>query len=268
MALEDGIGGGWHFNTGATDFSGNGNDGTVVGATLDTINQKLGAGCFSFAIDDYIWMADAPTLNPGSGDFSAVGWINTIAVARQAIARKTNTGAVGWFAEINQAVGDGKLFFSVYDGSAFRQYKTTAIINGGSFLSWGATWENATQTLLLYVSGIEGHTPSFVSGTVGDIDVSDRLEIGRDNAAGGRRFYTGLLDETLFYPGIVLSAADMLAFDNGGEGIEVGVEVAEATKDGVPTIIHRGAIATKTVQPQGTSRIIQPPIGSKIIHRK
>ena len=223
MALKDGIGGLWHFNTGATDSSGNGNNGTVVGATLDTINQKLGAGCYSFTIDDYIWMANASSLNPGSGDFSIIFWTKTLATARQALIRKTATSAKGLFIEVNQITSDGKIFFSVFDGVAFRQFKSIAIINDGVYHAIGATWENATQTMLIYDNGVEGHTEDFVGGTVGNIDVVDRLEIGRDNAGGGRRFFDGLMDEVVFYPDRALTPAEMLEFYNEGLGGEISV---------------------------------------------
>jgi alpha-tubulin suppressor-like RCC1 family protein len=53
--LERGLVGWWKFDGDATDSSGNGNDGTVNGATLTTDRHGLANGAYSFdGVDDYI----------------------------------------------------------------------------------------------------------------------------------------------------------------------------------------------------------------------
>jgi hypothetical protein len=59
------------FNGDARDHSGNGNHGTVFGATPATDRFGNPASAYDFdGFDDYIRVPDHPTLNFGTGDFS------------------------------------------------------------------------------------------------------------------------------------------------------------------------------------------------------
>jgi hypothetical protein len=59
----NGLVGYWGFNGNANDQSGNGNNGTVNGATLTTDRFGNSNSAYSFDGNDFIEIADNPTLN-------------------------------------------------------------------------------------------------------------------------------------------------------------------------------------------------------------
>ena len=59
----NGLVGYWGFNGNANDQSGNGNNGTVNGATLTTDRNGNANSAYSFDGNDFIEIADNPTLN-------------------------------------------------------------------------------------------------------------------------------------------------------------------------------------------------------------
>ena len=65
------------FTGNAADSSGNGNDGTVNGATLTTDRFGNADGAYSFnGTSDYIQAPHNNALNFGTGDFTVSGWVN------------------------------------------------------------------------------------------------------------------------------------------------------------------------------------------------
>ncbi|RKY55315.1 MAG: hypothetical protein DRP89_03575, partial [Candidatus Neomarinimicrobiota bacterium] len=63
------------FNGNANDESGNGNDGTVNGATLTTDRFGNENSAYSFdGVDDYIMVQDSPELQFGTNDFTIALW--------------------------------------------------------------------------------------------------------------------------------------------------------------------------------------------------
>ena len=71
----NGLVGWWPFNGNANDESGNGNNGTVSGATLTADRFGIAAAAYDFdGIDDYIEVSDTSELSFGSDDFSVAIW--------------------------------------------------------------------------------------------------------------------------------------------------------------------------------------------------
>jgi len=77
----DGVVGSWHFDEGsgtiAYDYSGNGNDGTIYGATW-TNDGKFGSALNFDGSDDYVDCGNDDSLNFGTGDFSISAWVKHI----------------------------------------------------------------------------------------------------------------------------------------------------------------------------------------------
>jgi len=73
----NGLVGWWPFNGNAIDESGNGNDGTIIGASLSTDRFGIPSKAFSFdGVDDFIWAGLLNNLN-GASAASISYWIKT-----------------------------------------------------------------------------------------------------------------------------------------------------------------------------------------------
>ncbi|MCX5902335.1 MAG: hypothetical protein NTV89_02440, partial [Proteobacteria bacterium] len=74
--ISDGLVAYYPFNGAANDASGNGNNGTVAGATLTEDRFGNASSAYSFdGNDDKITVSDAPALNFGTGSFTLAVWI-------------------------------------------------------------------------------------------------------------------------------------------------------------------------------------------------
>ena len=73
-SLLDGLIAYWEFNGDATDASGNGHDGTVVGATLTTDRFGNEDAAYSFDGYDFITVPDSPDFTLGSNPFTITVW--------------------------------------------------------------------------------------------------------------------------------------------------------------------------------------------------
>jgi hypothetical protein len=75
-SLDSGLLAYYPFNGNANDESGNGNDGTVYGATLTVDRFGIADSAYYFdGVDDYIDCGNDPLLNPGLGSYTMEAWI-------------------------------------------------------------------------------------------------------------------------------------------------------------------------------------------------
>ena len=87
--IDDGLVAYYPFNGNANDESGNGNHGTVNGATLAVDKNGTADSAYSFdGVDDYVDCGYDASLNPGTGDISVVAWIKTTQSSRGEIVEK------------------------------------------------------------------------------------------------------------------------------------------------------------------------------------
>lgn len=279
MAIEDNLTALYHMNDGWTDATGNGHGGIPSGAIIDTTTKKLGAGSGSGdGIDDFVNLGVLGSFgsNLNSG-ITIAFWIKTAdsAASRRVFGAVEELGANdrAFDIGINQG-GAGVIQVQYQEGGNQVNKRTTnntGIIDDTQHLVIIAT-KASDSSVNIYIDN--GSAEALNVSSAGNPTMSDFGEdfyLFADNVRGVPLLHIDCnLDEFVIIDG-VWTASERSDFWNGGAGIEiVGAEdvVTEVTKDGVPTIIHRGTMASKTAQPQGTSRIIQPPTGSKIIHRK
>lgn len=86
---SNGLVGWWPFNGNANDESGNGNNGTVNGATLTTDRFGLSNKAYSFdGVDDFIEILHSPSLNLPNGTINL--WFKTNSNDRMALFCKSN----------------------------------------------------------------------------------------------------------------------------------------------------------------------------------
>jgi len=187
-----GIVGLWHFDGDATDSSGNGNDGTLMGGAT------YGTGMFGQAVsldgsDDYVSVPDSTSLDITS-DITVEGWIKLASFSQP------STVAAKW-RDISDVDERGYLLTVATDGTP-RFYISTTGINfpraTGSALSLD-TWYHLAGTydganIKLYVNGTLVDTQAQTGAIFSN---NEPLLIGANDGYGGsaRKFTNGLIDE-------------------------------------------------------------------------
>ncbi len=174
----------------AVDATGNGNNGTVVGATWNT-NGEVN-GCLSFnGANNYVQIS-----NTISGDFSIVFWV-----------KSTQTAGTGkWWQGDGLVDGDvsavandfgtsllgGKFAFGV--GNPDTTIVSTSSINDGVWHECVATRVRSSGTMSLYV---DGNLQVTGTGNTNSLTASASLRFGQILSGGG--FFNGSLDEIKIY---------------------------------------------------------------------
>jgi len=191
------------FNGNADDESGNGNHGTVNGATLTT--DKLGNpdSAYRFNGDDYIDIGNDDSINI-AGDLTISVWANIDnpkATLEQALVGKMGSSPSGpdnqYIVQIMRINEEGRPFALIFD-YIYPSYMALddTIWPGGEWAHLVLTYEAATKTGRLYFQGelklektfLSTPFPCGVNATLGATPYDD-----------GKRYLTGCLDEVRIY---------------------------------------------------------------------
>jgi hypothetical protein len=181
---------GFNEGTGATvsDASGNGNTGTVSGATWSTAGRFGGALSFNGS-NNWVTVADAASLDLSTG-MTLEAWVNP-------------TSPTGWRTVILKEQPGG-LVYSLYASnganrpsghvftSAEMDTQGTAVLQANTWTHLAVTYDGTT--LRLFVNGVEASNKA-VSGSI--VGSSGVLRIG-GNAVWGE-YFSGLIDEVRIY---------------------------------------------------------------------
>jgi fibronectin type 3 domain-containing protein len=174
----------------AIDDSGNGNNGTLNGASWNA-SGKIN-GCLSFnAVSNYVQVS-----NPISADFSIIFWVKTTQTA----------GSGQWYngaglvdSDVTLATNDfgtalvgGKFAFGV--GIPDTTIVSTTSINDDAWHQCAATRVQSTGAMNLYV---DGNLQATGTGNVNPLAASGILRFGQIASGGG--FFNGDLDEIKIY---------------------------------------------------------------------
>ena len=158
------------------DRSGNGNDGTITGATWG----KTGQGLWYLVLDgtdDYITVTDSPSLDITAA-ITLKAWVYSGDVTRAAqslIAKSTNWGTDGAYEMRFQS---DKLRFGFYNG-AFKNYTGGQAHVNNTWYHLVATYNSAR--IELYTDAVAEVGSAIASSLVPD---SANVQIGVDNQAG------------------------------------------------------------------------------------
>ena len=225
----------YKMNTGWADSSGNGYDGTNNGATIDTVNQKLGAGCGSYdGLNDFQSYTNHFDINNAT-KLSIDGWVKSTAGA-------IDKGIFGWWTGSNgffiQSIttglsgGDGLLIVA---GSSFGYIKIDVSTAFAYFAGvYDGTLTGDANRLKLYVNNVQqaltfiGAIPASITGLSGA-----KPETGK--IPGLARYWDGLIDDLAFYDHD-LTQAYINDRWNGG----VGHELPLAALGGFPFFFDAG----------------------------
>ena len=209
--------------TTAIDRSGQGNDGTISGATK-TIGKRGQALSFDGS-DDYVDAGSASNLD----DLSAM----TISMWAKAdgygelgqgyFIAKSNFATTGW--RFQKLVTDSTVMFAVaYDGTNDLQIyaadNTLTSSDFGQWIHWTVTWDGSANTsgVHIYKNGTEvSYDASSTNGDGSRVSDSVRnIILGNNSSLGVDRTFDGSLDETRVY-NRVLSADEVKNLYNMGE---------------------------------------------------
>ncbi|MDP2672102.1 MAG: hypothetical protein Q8O68_01165, partial [Candidatus Daviesbacteria bacterium] len=119
--LTQGLVGWWKMNGNADDSSGNGNNGTVIGAT-PTINKQGEANkAYSFnGSNNYISMGTSASLNMDTNDFTISAWAKALGgITGRGIINKGGWGSVGYF--MSEAYSPANTYyFGIRDSAGYK----------------------------------------------------------------------------------------------------------------------------------------------------
>ncbi|MBT7102046.1 LamG domain-containing protein, partial [archaeon] len=165
------------------DFSGHGNNGSVVAdATFATAGRK-GAGAYSFdGVGDYIDMGDVSGID-NVGELTVSAWVKEVEFGSDnSFVAKYNPGSAAWQSWSLHRWGTyDRIIFSVDTGSGMVGSNTgdNAIIDGEWHHLVGVY--NGTA-VLLYIDGAEGASPSSQTGSIRDSTTGLRIGIRANDA--------------------------------------------------------------------------------------
>lgn len=224
MALTDDLAGNWHINSGWTDATGN-NDLTPSGATINTVDQLLGAGCGDFdGIDDYSFKDTAVTALGGTDKMTLMAWVK-----RDKLGAFQNIFAYGSVANFKYVLlrftsgNEVRADFGNDADNAFSILRTTDTFSDTT--DWHqiiATYD--AGTVKIYFDNVNRTGFNFGSWT-GDVTTTDILLRMGNAGPGNLSPYGGLVDETAIWNRVITSAERTELF-NGGVGVEIGVGIS------------------------------------------
>jgi formylglycine-generating enzyme required for sulfatase activity len=189
----------WYpFDGNASDMSGNGNHGTVNGATLSAARHGHANKAYSFdGIDDQIIVANHSSVNFGQGDFSLVSWMKYTGSDRGALFYKYNGNTynnLGFVFYLVPEIRSARLFLS--DGVS--RYDDMLL----PFNLPSSIWHqiglsiNFGSSAVVFVDGVSQGIIQ-ISDTAGSIDNTNPLLIGSNDI--NSEFFNGSIDDIRIY---------------------------------------------------------------------
>jgi uncharacterized repeat protein (TIGR01451 family) len=236
---ETGLVGEWHFDGDAKDSSGNGNDGTIYGATF--VDGKFGKALSFDGVDDYV-----NTILPyftGSDEITISAWIKTTSASQlKGVVMSGETADYGTQGLIfYNSAGKISGFFGtgIYGTSVVT---CTSNINDGKWHFIVATHNSNRNNI-------------YVDGVIENDVTASKLSAGASGTFGMGAFPTQRWPTSWFFPGSIdevhiynraLSAEEVKA---NYEGNQTALSI---TKTASPTSIKQGQTTTITLTVKNT----------------
>jgi hypothetical protein len=186
---SNGLVGWWPFNGNANDESGNGNHGTVNGATMTTDRFGNSGSAYDFdGLDDFI--SSSPYLPIGNESRTVSVWINVDNFV-------TDAGIVGWgafnllsYSALGISPEIGKLFFWTYDNDL----TSTNVISAQQWTHFLVSYHSQSNLAQLFING-----NNVGIATLQNLNtISSELLIGK-SLQNGSTFFSGIIDDISIY---------------------------------------------------------------------
>jgi hypothetical protein len=204
----------WYsFNGNANDGSGNGNNGTVSGATLTTDRFGNPNSAYSFnGISDFIVINNTTLANFGTSNFTIAGWVNPSYLTTpgtSAIFCKRNTGVYGNFVEFD--INNWKIKGEI-DESSSGNYSVVASTTSVGLNTWYfGVFVRESNIIRMYFNGnLEGTTTTPI---IQNINNTGQATIGDLSGGGGYASLNGKIDDIRVY-NRALSSCEIIALYN------------------------------------------------------
>jgi hypothetical protein len=244
-----GLVGWWRFDEGtgttAGDSSGNGNNGTIYGATYTA--GKYGQALSFDGTSSYVAVPDSSSLQI-TGAITLMAWVKTNDLNKQAVITKSG----GYLLYVGTG-GDGAVYGYLYGTTSGWLGGSTDVADGLWHLIALTYDPNAgANNFKLYVDGAL-NAQYTVTGSISPS--TNRIGIGDRPDVGYRDFFSGTIDEARVY-NRVLSASEIQADFQGGpnNSINLVAKVPQGTTQVITTLSWQGtgSINVTIVSPSQT----------------
>jgi len=207
----------WHLDEGvdttANDSSGNGNHGTVFGASWAL--GKFGNALSFDGINDYVDCGS----NVGSFDlsepFTIEAWINP------ALNNKNNVIYGNAWAEpgyhVRVTLENKVRFILIQTGSIYKGIDSSALTAGWHHIA--AVWNGIS--VKIYIDGDDDSQIAIENGTVTTITTTANTKIGLDTIAA-KHYFNGIIDEVRIWDGAL--TADQIAYNYNLGGVLIDIK--------------------------------------------
>ncbi len=191
------------FSGNANDASGNGNHGTVNGASLT--NDRVGNSNSAYLFDgtnDFISIPDANILNLNS--FTIAAWVKVRTLANDVIVNKAGVGENS-SVDVNyslEVLADGKVRVGYESSSVNYDLDSSATMSTGTWRLVAATRDAATGDLSIYIDGIKA--ASMTAMAVPNTQALPVIFGAWGQSAGN--YFAGTIDDVRIYNRALTSA--------------------------------------------------------------
>jgi len=226
------------FDGNANDASGNGNNGTVNGATLTTDRHGTADSAYNFDGDDYIQF-DSPVQD--KPPFSVSFWLSSDSIPEKNRYLITNGGESSssqGFAfylvgtsktACSNSYPNGAIAFVVGNQNLNLRKAVIAPITPGQWHQITGVWDKTGSNVLLYMDGQPVSTPDTCSST-GNFGPQNDMRIGISSANNLNYTFQGQMDDILIH-NRVLTAAEIQSLYNAANPVASNT-VLEDAEDG------------------------------------
>jgi hypothetical protein len=193
--LNEGLVAHYPFNGNANDESGNGNDGTVIGASLTEDRfGNVDSAYFFNENGDKITAEDIPDLQFGTQAFAISTWVMTTqtGIWKRIVTRRSATTSGFWY---SLAMTNNKARFEIAAGVELDSIRN---INDGNWHFVAVTRDISTGLFSMYVDGqLESQLADQGDNLTNTGNIP--LEIGIWNTEGYGATFNGLIDDVRIY---------------------------------------------------------------------
>lgn len=224
----------YFFNGNANDESGNGLNGTVVGATLTQDRFDAVDRAYSFNGSSYISVPDNALFSLGqTTDLAVSGWFNTTAAS--GVLFDKSDGATGYLAFMPDDGSNQLLFFAVQNGVGSSQVRSSAGYNDGNWHHFVMQMDR-DGVMQIYIDGLLDQQDSTALSDGFNPDTSEDFLIGVAggvNNAGLDTFFNGGLDDFQVFNQLLTQDEIVNLYEDGTWPIigQVQIKINQAAED-------------------------------------